>query len=841
MQLVALSPVHVAKLRWRRDARAFVLTVVVKASFDLVPGEMRLSAQQDVINEQDQRWEDDPGRSVHAPGDLMPLKPRADVTLVGTAFAPQGKPVRSLLARLVCGTIDKAIAVYGDRPRINHPEPAAFTRMPLRYERAAGGPGTANPVGTPERPPNLEPARRVDGPVPPIGFGPIASDWPERRAHLPQHTAWSPEEPFPEDLDPGYFNVAPADQQLGALRHDQALHLENLHPEHARLSTRLPGLRPQAFVDRPGAAAQEIEMRPDGMWIDTDRARCTVTWRTQIPLAQADEAGRVLVAMVGARQQLSWDDMLRLDEALRGGQQQPSQRPPPRPAPEPAPRAHAGIPSVAHDDEEDDVVETSVTLTTVKPADLARAGAPPVATPPPAPPPAPPAIPAMPPVPKRTTTLQGQAPARRPTIQPVEPPPPPPPRPQIDSEPTATDLFVIGEHTPIFDNAPAWLAQSPISQRPGDTSATPFQPPPTQPLVVQPPAPPAAQPPVQSLVVQPSPPPAVQPPAQSLVVQPSPPPPAPVTPPPALAEPAPAASEPRSPWAVGGPATAAATAAPVAAATTAAAQPAAAPVRAPAVEEIIDLLWFDPEAVPRIRARWPQIVEDLDFEPLDPRHDLPVDDPGRSRDRHHVFGVLTRAEATDARGVAREMMEAIGDHGRFTAPIVIIGGELRFPFDEIETLKTAAAAARPLAKDDKKLTDLLEMLGELLDTPLLQGSPGAVESLLRDLTSAIRETRRALPVKYLDAHIERVLLEKRRYQRRTVFGGTCIRALLGRDAGAVPAYLPDALAEKLPLMTQMKARLVAEVCPSQDQYESHPQALRVLALGRVMSLESPRR
>ncbi|APR86657.1 D-alanyl-D-alanine carboxypeptidase [Minicystis rosea] len=347
MQLVALSPVHVAPLLWRRDARTFVLTVVVKASFDLTPGEMRLSAQQDVINEQDQRWEDDPGRSVHAPGDLMPFKPRADVTLVGSAFAPQGKPARSLVARLVCGAVDKAIAVYGDRPRPGHPEPVAFTRMPLRYERAAGGLGTANPVGTPDRPPNLEPARRIEGPIPPIGFGPLASDWPERHAYLRQHARWSAEEAFPDDLDPGYFNVAPADQQLPSLRNDQALHLENLHPEHARLTTRLPGLHPQVFVERPNTPAFEIEASPDGLWIDTDRGRCAVTWRAQIPLAQADDPGRVLIAMVGARQQLSWDDVLRLEEALRGGQSTAAPRSLPRPAPEPPARLHPNIPSVS--------------------------------------------------------------------------------------------------------------------------------------------------------------------------------------------------------------------------------------------------------------------------------------------------------------------------------------------------------------------------------------------------------------------------------------------------------------------------------------------------------------
>jgi hypothetical protein len=989
MQLVALSPVQIAPLVWRRDVRTFVLTVVVKASFDLVPGEMRLASQQDVINDHDQRWEDDPGRSVHAPLDLMPFKPRADVTLVGTAFAPPGKSARSLVARMVCGTIDKAIAVYGDRPRPGQ-EPAVFTRMALRYERAAGGPGTTNPVGTPERLPNLEPARRGEGPVPPIGFGPIAADWPERAGYAGQHPTWSPVEPVPEDLDPAYFQVAPADQQLASLRNDQALHLEHLHPEHPRLSTRLPGLHPQAFVERSGVPAQEIEMRPDGLWIDTDRARCAVTWRAQLALAHAEEAGRVLIAMVGARQQLSWDDVLRLDEALHGGQPQPSQR---APRPEPMPRSHPNVPNLAvADDDEEYGYQTTVAVPIVKPGERSRAtppppeappppaqhahatpapaqhgaqppaqhghAAPPPAPPPPAPPPpaphahaapppappAPPApshpptlpgmqsIPAMPPVPKRTTTLQGQ-PTRRPTIAPTDPPrpapppaepprpappaetirptyqqatfqqadaprppaapEPPPPRHTIDSEPTATEFFTLGENTPLFDNAPAWLAQAPTSQRapaapPVAPAPAPASPPHAAPPIAPMAAPPIAPPPMaaQSVAAPPMAAPVAPPPMAALPVAPPPMAALPVAPPPmaalpvappmagppppsiALAEPPPTApppapllggpppiplaaldalpslpGEPLSPWAAGT-ATASGTIAPVTAPAVAeGARPAVAPVplRAPAPEEIIDLLWFDPEAVPRVRARWRKIVDDLDFEPLDPRHDLPVDEPARSRDRHHVFGVLTRAEPTDPRGVAREMLEAIGPHGRFTPPLVVIGGDLRFPFDEIETLKTAAAAAKPLAKDDKKLTDLLDMLGELLDTPLLQGSPSAVESLLRDLTAAIQQTRRPLPVRYLDAHIERVLLEKRRYQRRTVFGGPCLRALLGQGSGAVPAYLPEALADKLPLVTQMKARLVAEICPSQDQYESHPHALRVVALGRVVTMEGLRR
>ena len=85
-------------------------------------------------------------------------------------------------------------------------DPAPFTRMPLVWERAAGGPGTSNPAGRPVGDaaradssgrvpaPNLLPAglhlMSRDDFVPPVGFGPIAPMWPSRAACFHQHVAW---------------------------------------------------------------------------------------------------------------------------------------------------------------------------------------------------------------------------------------------------------------------------------------------------------------------------------------------------------------------------------------------------------------------------------------------------------------------------------------------------------------------------------------------------------------------------------------------------------------------------------------------------------------------------
>ena len=552
-----------------------------------------------------------------------------------------------------------------------------------------------------------------------MGVGPVAPDWTQRRGRLKGGaTTWSPSEPL-DDHDPLFFNAAPADQQLAGLRDDQPLLLENLHPDHPRLATRLPGLRPQAFVERPHAAVQELEMRADTLWIDTDRGRCTVTWRAHFSLAQHDEPGRICLAMSGARQHLTWDDMQGLERAISG---------------EPAPPLKRSMPELQRlgrdDDEEDDTMTIARKLPTralpqrVIPAPKPTlVGTPPPPSPSVGPPPLPPSA-GGPPLPPS---------AAPPPLPPTTPPPPmpaSPPSPAAQapsragsrdlppgydlSEPTNTDYFVAGEHTPILDASPVWLALQ----------------------GAQPPAIPAAT---------------------------------------ATPFPAPTPAAPGAPAA------------------------SAPPPPAP---------------------------------------------PGKaSRDRHHAFGVLTQASVTDAPGISRAMVEAISDKGRFTPPLVVLSGELRFPFDEVEHLKAAAAAAKPLARDDKRLSDLLEMVCELVGTPLLQGSPGAVDSLLRDLSGAVSQSKRPLPVKFLDAHLERVLLEQRRYQKRTVFGAPMIRGLFTPtgSSAAVPAYLPESASDKLPLVVQMKVRLIVEASSSQDQYESHPQALRVVALGRAMAVEAWRR
>lgn len=66
--------------------------------------------------------------------DLVPLKLRPEVLVVGHACAPEGQPGPSLVARVAVGESDKAIQVVGDGcfDREGWPDdPEPFTRMPL--------------------------------------------------------------------------------------------------------------------------------------------------------------------------------------------------------------------------------------------------------------------------------------------------------------------------------------------------------------------------------------------------------------------------------------------------------------------------------------------------------------------------------------------------------------------------------------------------------------------------------------------------------------------------------------------------------------------------------------
>ncbi|WP_437676189.1 DUF2169 family type VI secretion system accessory protein [Sorangium sp. So ce131] len=744
MNVIAAGPLPVASILWQPAAGSWVLTVVCKATFLLRPGESPLAPDQEAPSHHDVTWEDAPSRSLQSASDLAPAKPLVDVVLVGLAFAPGKVPVRSLVGRLAVGDIDKSIEVWCDRifsqDGTLHEGPP-FSQMPLVYERAAGGPGSWNPVGMSGGArnaygqiavPNLQPPGLLlsdpSKPIEPTGFGPIAPTWPSRVEKLGRHAAgWSHRDwsrkPLPAGFDAAYFNVAPADQQLTSLREDERLVLENLHPEHPRLVTQLPGLRPTATVEGRRGGARPV-MRCDTLWIDTARGRCALTWRAQIALEHPEEPGRVVVGL---------DPQPVRSEAERS--LPPSSR---HIAPRSGSISQTQIPGLTTE---------HAPVLPWKTEERGADSLPPLSSPPGGG------------LPFRAPVAQGDLGASMAPSLSWRPPPAAPvgPLDQAPPTPPPASMAPVAGRSPWGTNeaAPAMTVGQKIGAAEGAARA---------------PLPPPSDGDRPSRAGAPS---------------------------------------PRSTAAL--------------------------------ADDIVELLWFDPAALPRVRARWSDLILELDFEELDPRHDPQAGDAAAAKDRHDVLGVLTEGSPIEPGGVPQALLASLGDRRRFTPPLVLVTGEARFPLDEIEALKATVAVVTPLAGPDKPLKDAIESIGELLKSPYLQSSTGVVDRLTQQLREHIAQSSRSLPAGQIEAHTERLLLEQRRYQTRKVLGDVWIRALLtAAGQGALPLYLPKALEHRLPMMTSLKVRVLAEAHLRQDQQEQSRYALKALALGRVFTMDELR-
>ncbi|WP_438044921.1 DUF2169 family type VI secretion system accessory protein [Sorangium sp. So ce128] len=819
MEVLAVGPLPVASLLWQPRPGAWMFTFVCKATFALRPGESPLAPEQEALLEADAHWRDDPAFSLFASTDIVPIRPRVDVVLVGHAFAPGQAPVRSLVARLAIAEIDKSIEVVCDRTFMKDGAPRGgqpFARMPLLWERAAGGADTVNAVGVAagardayggRRLPNLvPPGTVVSGPddvVEPIGFGPVAPSWPARRSKLGRHAAafasgeWQ-RSPLPADIDASYFNAAPPDQQLAALRGDERLVLENLHPEHPHLATRLAGERPQAFVERPGQAPQPVAMRADLLWIHTDRAVCAMTWRGQIPLAHPHDAGVVRIGLVSAPASAPISSARRESEPGEAREVPSSPR-----SSDPGARAARGAVRV-------ELAASSLGETV--PTTGAGGVALPFVTPAGAPQPSPAAKSAF-------QRFAGMPFVASPAVA-------PPPVAPASGAPTS----VASAAAASLAIAPASVAPpavAPTSVTPGAV-ALPAVAPTSAPAVVAPAAitPPAVVPPaavVPSAAESPwaagasrahgAPAPTVG----SAAVQ-------------AQASPAPSVVPPRPDGA------------PAPARPSSAKAPAGARSSAP---EIVHLLWYDPESVPRVRRQpaFRPLLEELDERPIDREADGPAlaKDPMAVEDHREVFEIITRASATDAEGTQEAVVDAVREGGKFVPPVCLLAGELIFHFDELETLKATVTAAAPLAGNDEQLKAAVAAAQDFLKLPDLRCAPSVAEGLTTRIKEAL-DGKRGAPPGYLKAQTERVLLDQRHYQKRPVLGGPHLRALLQPSGSSqqIPAYLPEALAQQLPLYQRFRSRLVAELHLQVDQSESHAVALRVLALARVAPLPARR-
>lgn len=288
--------------------------VVVKGTFDIHPdGSTTPAETQEPALFAPEYVGDDAESSLRWEVDLQPAKTGTDVYVVGSAFAPQGRPCTELTVGLQMPGRTKTLQVTGDRVwernAVGLVEPSAplpFTEMPIVYERAYGGydrqdkdPGAhrllpENPVGrgffTSLGHRNGKPLPNVTYPGKGMsdgvaGFGAIASHWQPRMSFQGTYDAkWLEEQKplLPLDWDPRVLSCAPADQQFRPhLRGGEPFAVVNMSPHAPAVRFKLPkhyfGLKTIA-----GAKTFEHRARIDTVVIEPRHPRVLVVWHSEL-------------------------------------------------------------------------------------------------------------------------------------------------------------------------------------------------------------------------------------------------------------------------------------------------------------------------------------------------------------------------------------------------------------------------------------------------------------------------------------------------------------------------------------------------------------------------------
>ena len=658
--------------------------------------------------------------------------------------------------------------------------------------------------------PNLQPPDVVvDGPhtsIAPIGFGPIAEQWPMRQARLSaQSVAWLERryaDMLPDDFDGDFFQASPADQRLEELRPNERIVLENLLRQHPRLVTSLPGHVPVAFVDAPGAAPFELRLVADTLWIDSDRGVCTVTWRGTLPLRDPAQQGRIVIGLSEPGTRLTWADLHRHRDPRTA---QPSQVNEVAASRVKRPTLPFAIPSGGTIDvpsrppparKRDDMTET------LTDEDDEFSGARTV-------------LPF-----NRRPRGEGGSSAPLPAAgRPAQSAPPPPiTQPPIAQPPIAPPAMAMPASANVDAAASPWATASPGRPPPvmGDMGrSAAYQPPPAPALASSP----SSAAPVDNV-----------------------------------------SEAPRGGW---GPPNGRSAGEPmvefrrdvsdaaqrgVVAASNAAADAARTPMNESAASPArpansegerlavgFDLFWYDAQKLPRMRSALAprgsaRFERDWSVPEGSDRDEI------GARERGEVLRLLSRTQITDVTRVGGVLSSRGFDaDGGFEPPIVVLAGELRVPFEKHEWLAAIAAIAAAFGSTDKKLKDALALATELAPAGS-KAPPDLLDAAVARIREAFDGVYRGMSGPYLDARAERSLLVERRFQAREVFGQPCIRGELGGDArgpgSELPFYMPEALRQRWPLFSRLSIRAIVELRHREDEGETHAHAALALAVAR---------
>jgi hypothetical protein len=275
--------------------------------------------------------------------DFAPRKPRCDILLLGSAYAPRGRPASRVEVGLRVGSWSKTFAVIGPRQwecavaGVGATPPGVFVRQPISYDVAFGGTDLlhedpaqhaafmANPVGrgfhrhmrvewVEGRPlPATEEidhaVRAPDGNYRPMALGPVGRGWdPRYRFAGTYDDVWREKHfPFlPPDFDEQYFQAAPLDQQvpLDHFRNGPVeVLLANLTPDGLTRFT-IPHLVAPVHVFTRDGEREDHTATLDTVVIEPDEGRFSLTWRMTRPLKK--DIFEVAQVMVGKKGREWW-------------------------------------------------------------------------------------------------------------------------------------------------------------------------------------------------------------------------------------------------------------------------------------------------------------------------------------------------------------------------------------------------------------------------------------------------------------------------------------------------------------------------------------------------------
>ena len=321
------------------------IVLVAKATFDvpIEPGMAPSLLDEQVPLCMGDEYTGEPASSpLHYENDFALRKPRCDILLNGSCYAPKGRLATRLPVGIRVGKVAKAFAVVGHRRwkggvlgfRPSYIEP--FSVMPISYANAYGGIDrpdpdesthswyASNPVGVGFRPrtpkeqlvdeplPNTEeldrPIDRRDGDYVPMALGPLGRSWKQRLHWAGTYdAAWKRTQyPFlPLDFNERYFQSAPDDQQCEYLTGDETVKLLNLTPEGS-CEFRIPRLSEPFDVHYRNGQDKRLHGVIDTLLLEPDLRRFTMTLRASFEIrrsvqeVRSIEFGRVIPQAVPA-------------------------------------------------------------------------------------------------------------------------------------------------------------------------------------------------------------------------------------------------------------------------------------------------------------------------------------------------------------------------------------------------------------------------------------------------------------------------------------------------------------------------------------------------------------